>query len=146
MDNYPIWLFDKDKYTEKNERFNSKTLGFRLESLRTILRNEDEKNNKDNELESYDNNEKNKNNIFNFLKSLFFCFYYKQESDFNLNSEGHLPRTVNIHDCKIPLLKFNLDIDEKESLIESGRVYASDYLVKVYDNKNKSNILVYRYY
>lgn len=138
MHNYPIWLFDDVDYLNENEKtkdFNSETLGFRLLPLNTI-REYDEKNisiSKDSKETNRETREKrlfkSLSNGLNFLFSLFNCLYEKEESDYNLNIEKHHPRTICIEHRGISTFKFNLNEKEKNELIYSGKLAASNYIL-----------------
>jgi NTE family protein len=126
LHNYPIWLFDNKKYFNKYEknRFNSETLGFRLEPLQNILLFETLKGGSET-----DNNEKSMEMTkYELVTSPIMCFYEKQDSDFNLQIEDHKDRTILIEDRGISTLKFNLNQEEKLALIHSGKLHAQRYL------------------
>ena len=74
MDNYPIWLFDKDE--KMKTKINQETLGFRLVSLNEKIKYEyDEFFNRFNIMRV--------DNLFYYPSLIVSCFYNKQESDFN---------------------------------------------------------------
>lgn len=128
MDNYPIWLFDEkcSQHDRKyNNNINSETLGFRLAPLKTIIYNAT----KDSSvLKIYLKDEKQVMSNNGFIWSLVGCFYDKQDSDFDLQSDKHLNRTILINNNNMSMFKFNLSNHEKMDLIALGQNSASIYL------------------
>jgi len=140
MDNYPIWLFDGEcSMNDKkfNNCINSETLGFRLQPLKKIIYQEfanspmfkvylDEKE-EANQLMSN----------FGYLNSLVASFYDKQDSDFDMQSEKQLSRTILINDNNKSTFRFGLNNDEKKFLIGLGHKAAKEYLL-IQNDPNKS--------
>lgn len=140
LNNYPIKIFDKRKYVEKYYRipdyyrnynkkqrkkgkkdsyvFNMETLGFRLESKRTIdLYNNDAKPYK-----------KKINSLSEYIISLIQVFMDSQSNE-HLHSDDRR-RTIYIDALGVKFLQFNLSESDKEKLIKSGRKYTLKYLAK----------------
>jgi NTE family protein len=129
MDNYPIWLFDDPKQNNTKDRVNSETLGFRLMPLNKIIqysqkdiftgyfqrRNESEIQNMEDNFPFY-------------ILSMINCFYNKQESDFELEKDYHVKRTIMIDDYKVSTFKFSLNNEEKQNLIIAGKTSANKYI------------------
>lgn len=140
LDNYPIRLFDKKKYFNKCEKntVNSETLGFRLEPLKTIISNET----RNGYWEIYKAEATTEMTRNEFVTSLIMCFYEKQNSDLKLQKEDHTHRTIFIEDRDISTLKFNLDSEEKQTLVYTGRKCASEYLkeAQTYLNNGDSHM------
>lgn len=126
LDNYPIWLFDKDKYLTNNgaTNVNKRTLGFRLESLKNIIINQTYQGCPQINLNMENEHMSNSDLVVSFL----MCFYAKQDSDFNMQKEEHKDRTIFIEDRKISTLKFTLSDDDKKELIRSGKNGADEYV------------------
>jgi NTE family protein len=124
MDNYPVWVFDSKNYSK--DHINAETLGsaFRLVPLKTIIYNVAKSNQM---LKMY---EKRVNALtnFGFVTSLLGCFYEKQESDFHLQSENHLNRTVLIDHNNVSTFNFNLSNKDKRDLIALGQTATRNYL------------------
>lgn len=135
FDNYPIWLFDDKKYFGKNEKnnFNSESLGFRIESFRRTL-DYGMKNGTLGVLSIYKTRKHDLNETqaspldLGYFYSILKCFYYKQDSDFNLKIQDNTSRTIFIDDQNISTLKFNLNSDDKFNLTTSGQNYALRFL------------------
>ena len=119
---------------KNNNCINSETLGFRLASLKTIIYNST----KDSPmLKVYlkDTTETLGMTNFGFITSLIGCFYDKQDSDFDLQSDIQLNRTIMINNNNVSMFKFNLSNIEKKDLIAIGHINANTYL------KDPKNIL-----
>ena len=125
MDNYPVWVFDSKNYSK--DHINAETLGFRLVPLKTIIYNM-AKSNKILKMYLKSENEGNAMTKFGFVTSLLDCFYDKQESDFDLQSENHLKRTVLIDHNNFSTLNFNLSNKDKSDLIALGQTATRNYL------------------
>lgn len=135
FDNYPIWLFDDKKYYGKHEksgRYNTETLGFRLEPFMKTLTKQIDKGG--GVLDIYKKSEEETNNEnwkflnLDYFLSIALCFYNKQDSDFDLTLENEKKRTIFIDDNDISTLKFNLNLKEKAQLIKSGGDDARKFL------------------
>jgi NTE family protein len=134
MDNYPIWLFDKDE--KMKTKINQETLGFRLVSLNEKIKYEyDEFFNRFNIMRV--------DNLFYYPSLIVSCFYNKQESDFNSEKGDHVERTILIDHCNVNILKFNLNDEDKNSLITSGEKSAVDYVNRYIPKKIDTNSKYY---
>ena len=133
MDNYPIWLFDDTKNNNKKETVNSETLGFRLLPLKELMQYDKEKENIFANLfkRRYETEiQKIEDNFPFYIVSMLSCFYNKQESDFKLQEDNHVKRTIMINDHNVSTFKFNLSDEEKQNLIRAGETSASMYIDK----------------
>jgi NTE family protein len=140
MDNYPIWLFDKDE--KMKTKINQETLGFRLVSLNEKIKYEyDEFFNRF--IKRRGTDQKREDNLFYYPSLIVSCFYNKQESDFNSDKGDHVERTILIDHCNVKMLKFNLNDEDKNSLITSGEKSAVDYVNRYIPKKIDTNSKYY---
>lgn len=146
--NYPIKLFDREKYVDKNKReteyykkrniknkgdeskisdyvYNSETLGFRLDTLEEIG-------------VLHDHNEPIHYPIDGFgiyIKRLISTIFDAQMNN-HLHSDDWY-RTIYIDSLDVKTTEFNLSDEKKHELIESGKTYTIKYF-DWYDNDIKN--------
>ncbi len=118
------------------QKINQETLGFRLVSLNEKIKYEyDEFFNRFNIMRV--------DNLFYYPSLIVSCFYNKQESDFNSEKGDHVERTILIDHCNVNILKFNLNDEDKNSLITSGEKSAVDYVNRYIPKKIDTNSKYY---
>jgi NTE family protein len=120
-DNYPIWLFDKQKYQntaiENSNSFvwNRETLGFRFVS----------KDRKKHYEHGVPLSGKEVNSLGSFVMSVVSCLYSKQEIEHRKSDD--IKRTVYINDCGVTSVDFDIENEKKKQLVESGFSAVTDY-------------------
>ena len=149
LTNYPVKLFDREKYVKTNQRstpyydahnknlsekgikiskyiYNKETLGLRLDSKEEMGIFRDQKEPIRNEIKNFPS----------FAKGLIWTFI-----DHQLNTHLHdddWQRTIYIDASIAKTTEFDLSDEKKEALIDAGRKGALDYF-KWYDNSNPVN-------
>ncbi|MGE3557260.1 MAG: patatin-like phospholipase family protein [Candidatus Obscuribacterales bacterium] len=117
QENYPIHLFDQDRYLHRSIRtgysrpvFNGQTLGFRIMSTDP---------NRSNVAPTLQTAQIEQIGLVSFMGQLLRGLYNKQESDYarSLNPQ----RTVELFDEGIDSLQFALPPDHREKLYRSGQ-------------------------
>ena len=148
LDNYPIKLFDREKYTKNydepdyykaiNSRiaaferpisryvYNKETLGFRLDTKKEIAVFRDHA----------EPPHKKINDFFDYTSALIHTVIEAQQNT-HLHSDDWA-RTVYIDTTGVGTTDFDLPDSKKKELIESGRKGASDYF-NWYDNADPPN-------
>lgn len=143
LDNYPIRIFDRKKYTEKffqetdyyrlyNKRlrkdktkdyytYNWETLGLRVDSSQEIAI-----------YEGFNIEKRKINNFFSFSYSLIQTLMDSQ-ANFHFHSDDR-HRTIYIDNLRVKSLDFNLNSIQKYMLIESGKKCTKKFLAN-YDYK-----------
>jgi len=152
MDNYPVKLFDREKYIEKPESarkteyyenhnkmiqkhrkyispyvYNKETLGFRLDTAKEIAVFRDQ-------AEPVRNNI---NNFFDFTKVVILALFNIQES-MHLHSDDW-QRTIYIDTKGVKTTDFSLDMKRKKDLINAGKEGVKNYF-NWFDDPNESPI------
>ena len=137
LNNYPTNMFDSTRITGNCESnfINCETLGFKLVSRDMKL--EYEKLFKD-----FDNKPDFDNKFWTFLSMLINFYWESEESNHSDRSKDH-ERTIYIDDKNISAIKFDLKIEEKQSLIDSGKKAAVDFLQK---RRNKKSKYIFYYF
>ena len=148
LDNYPIKLFDREKYvqayavnTEYYEKhnailkdqgklvspyiFNQETLGFRLDSAKEIAYFRDHAEPELNKI----------NNFFNFAWCLVNSFMQYQNS-VHLHSDDW-QRTIYIDTLGVGFTDFGISETQKQALINSGQTFTAKYF-EWYDNPSST--------
>ncbi|EIW17738.1 MULTISPECIES: patatin-like phospholipase family protein [Pelosinus] len=138
LDNYPIKLFDREKYVYEhsnepeyykqfNEQlkeydeaaglyvFNKETLGFRLDSGREIAMFR----------ELVDPARKEIKDLIEFTKSLVDIYMESQQNQHLHSDDWH--RTIYINTLHVKTTEFHLSDEKKKALIQSGRECAERY-------------------
>ncbi|MBI5664220.1 MAG: patatin-like phospholipase family protein [Nitrospirae bacterium] len=150
LDNYPIKLFDRDKYiedqnigvtsrptdyyTKYNEElnkagkkissytYNKETLGFRLDSAEEIALFRDQAEPQTHKIDGF----------FSYAWGLIETIMENQSSQHLHNDDWH--RTIYIDTLGVKTTDFDLADATKERLLDSGRRHTSEYFDKWYDN------------
>lgn len=147
LSNYPVRLFDSEKYVKNNEHYsipdyyeeirelkeeslyvyNKETLGFKLDSKDKIALFRGLARPKENEVDSF----------FEYTWNLIATLMESQE---NTHLTQHdKDRTIYIDSLDVSTVDFDVDYCTKQNLIDSGRVSTETYL-KDYSNDKKSLI------
>lgn len=147
LDNYPVRLFDREKYVEchytiptyyknhnaalKKERktiskyvYNQETLGFRLDSDKEIAVFRDQAEPMVYPIDSF----------FDYAWRIANTIYHAQQSQ-HLNSEDW-QRTIYIDTMGVDFLDFGLGDDKKKALVQSGSKHAKLYFAWFDDPAN----------
>ena len=149
INNYPVKLFDREKYIEVDRRipeyykkynrelkktshknniwiYNKETLGFRLDSEKEIavFRNHKEPSHKD---------------VKDFI-DYAFCIIstvFKIQSSMHLHSDDW-KRSIYINTLEVSTFDFDISKEKKQELIESGKKCTEDYFNEWYDKLKRS--------
>ncbi len=147
LDNYPIKLFDREKYVEKysiepgyyNEHnkalfsegktiskyvYNQETLGFRLDSGREIAVFRDQAEPQCHQIDDF----------FSYAWGLVETVMESQQNQHLHSDDWH--RTIYIDTLGVRTTDFNIDNARKQALIESGETSTIEYF-KWYDNESE---------
>ncbi len=147
LDNYPVKLFDREKYVEQHSRhtsyydkrneelqrmgkrinpycYNQETLGFRLDSAKEIAVFRDQAEPERHKIEDF----------FDYAVALVTTIMNIQESR-HLHSDDW-QRTIYIDTLGVGTTDFELEKAKKLALIDSGKTYTEKYLAKYNDPNN----------
>lgn len=129
LDNYPIWLFDNTKYLAGASdeapgapTINYETLGFRLVPLHLQKFYEDHIN--------MFNDTSTIAGLMEFGFAVASCYMKKQESD-HKNNPADIQRTIHIENKNISMLAFDLNDEQKRSLVEAGERAVRNHFKKL---------------
>lgn len=128
LDNYPIQLFDKEKYISDkadnlltDRKFNKETLGFRLDSTKEMSVLEDHEKPVHNDIEHFTS----------YVKCLAETLLEAQSNTFLESDDWH--RTIYIDTLGVKTTDFHISEKTKDKLVDSGKSHAIKYF-DWYDN------------